>query len=66
LLAVGFQRYGSEEQLASNAIMHLFDVYVRVNRDASGEKERGGPERTDELARDMFRKMESGTQRARS
>ncbi|CAL1710474.1 unnamed protein product [Somion occarium] len=60
LLAVGFKRYGSEESLANNAIMHLFDVYVKVNRDAALEKERGEPEITDQKAREVFRKMESG------
>lgn len=60
LLAVGFERYGSEELLAQNAIMHLFDVYVKVNRDALMEKERGEPQVTDEKARDVFRKMEEG------
>ncbi|KAJ7716571.1 tRNA synthetases class I (R)-domain-containing protein, partial [Mycena maculata] len=60
LLAVGFERYGSEELLANNAIMHLFDVYVKVNRDAAQEKERGEEQWTDEEAREVFRKMESG------
>lgn len=40
--------------------MHLFDVYVKVNRDASSEKERGEAEVTDQKAREVFRKMESG------
>ncbi|EPQ60480.1 arginyl-tRNA synthetase [Gloeophyllum trabeum ATCC 11539] len=60
LLAVGFERYGSEELLAQNAIMHLFDVYVRVNRDAAHEKESSQQRLTDEKAREVFRKMESG------
>lgn len=38
LLAVGFARYGSEEALAADPIRHLFDVYVRVNRDLYAEK----------------------------
>ncbi|KZT05980.1 arginyl-tRNA synthetase [Laetiporus sulphureus 93-53] len=60
LLAVGFERYGSEKALAENAIMHLFEVYVKVNRDAGMEKERGKKEVTNELAREVFRKMEAG------
>lgn len=40
--------------------MHLFDVYVKVNRDAALEKERGEPEITDQKAREVFLKMESG------
>ena len=37
LLAIGFQRYGSTSELATNPIGHLFDVYVMVNRDAEVE-----------------------------
>ena len=33
LLANGFKKYGSEEELEANPIGHLFDVYVRINRD---------------------------------
>ncbi|OBZ72384.1 Arginine--tRNA ligase, cytoplasmic [Grifola frondosa] len=60
LLAVGFERYGSEEALTENAIMHLYEVYVKVNRDAATEKENGKREVTNELAREVFRKMEAG------
>eukprot|EP00026_Physarum_polycephalum_P005259 Phypoly_transcript_05290.p1 GENE.Phypoly_transcript_05290~~Phypoly_transcript_05290.p1 ORF type:complete len:602 (+),score=148.51 Phypoly_transcript_05290:124-1929(+) len=31
LLAVGFEKFGSEEKLAQNPIRHLFDVYVQIN-----------------------------------
>ena len=37
LLAVGFQRYGSEEKLATDPINHLFEVYVKINQDVSKE-----------------------------
>lgn len=37
LLAVGFDRHGSEEKLKSDPIKHLFDVYVKVNDDAREE-----------------------------
>ncbi|RCK60770.1 Arginine--tRNA ligase, cytoplasmic [Candida viswanathii] len=37
LLAVGFQRYGSEEKLAQDPINHLFEVYVKINQDVSKE-----------------------------
>jgi arginyl-tRNA synthetase len=60
LLAVGFERYGNEEELANNAIMHLFYVYVTVTRDATREKEEGGPEVTNDKARDFFKRMENG------
>ncbi|KAH8109098.1 arginyl-tRNA synthetase [Phellopilus nigrolimitatus] len=60
LLAVGFEKYGSEEALEKNAIMHLFNVYVAVNKDAKAEEEAGGPEETNEKAKAVFRKMEDG------
>jgi arginyl-tRNA synthetase len=37
LLAVGFERHGSEENLKNDPIKHLFDVYVKVNDDARDE-----------------------------
>ncbi|KAL5514035.1 hypothetical protein ACEPAG_2796 [Sanghuangporus baumii] len=60
LLAVGYERYGSEEKLQENAIMHLFEVYVAINKDAKAEEERGGPEEVNERAKAIFRKMEDG------
>ena len=63
LLAVGFERYGSEEKLQENAIMHLFDVYVRINGDATAEEQRGGPEETNEKAKAIFKAMEDGDEK---
>ncbi|THH04283.1 hypothetical protein EW145_g5637 [Phellinidium pouzarii] len=63
LLAVGFERYGSEEKLQENAIMHLFNVYVAVNKDSKAEEERGGPEVTNEKASAVFRAMEDGDEK---
>ncbi|KAJ3712407.1 arginyl-tRNA synthetase [Lentinula raphanica] len=60
LLAVGFQRYGSEESLAKNPILHLFEVYVRVNQDLEKE-EASNPGKfspTNEEAKALFKKME--------
>ncbi|CAK9438762.1 uncharacterized protein LODBEIA_P29860 [Lodderomyces beijingensis] len=37
LLAVGFEKYGSEEKLAQDPINHLFEVYVKVNNDVRNE-----------------------------
>ncbi|TDL16729.1 arginyl-tRNA synthetase [Rickenella mellea] len=60
LLAVGFDRYGSEEALSQNAIMHLFNVYVAINQDHTAEKAAGERSPTDILARNFFQKMEHG------
>lgn len=35
ILAVGFEKYGSEEKLREDAITHLYDVYVKINADGS-------------------------------
>ncbi|KAF7694542.1 probable arginine--tRNA ligase, mitochondrial isoform X2 [Silurus meridionalis] len=34
LLGAGFQRLGSQEKLKENALQHLFEVYVQVNKEA--------------------------------
>lgn len=39
LLAVGFDRYGSEEALTADPIKHLYEVYVKINADAKKEIE---------------------------
>ncbi|KAK4053001.1 arginyl-tRNA synthetase [Microbotryomycetes sp. JL221] len=35
LLAVGFERYGSEDKLREDPISHLYEVYVKINADGS-------------------------------
>ncbi|XP_028809140.1 putative arginine--tRNA ligase, mitochondrial isoform X2 [Denticeps clupeoides] len=58
LLGVGFQRFGSQEKLKENALQHLFDVYVQVNKEAEGD------EGVQEAARVFFRKLEEGDDHA--
>lgn len=38
LLAVGFEKYGSEELLQKDPIRHLFDVYVKINEAAKNDE----------------------------
>jgi hypothetical protein len=54
LLAVGYAKYGKEEELKKNPIRHLFDVYVTINREANEN------EALHEEARAYFKKMEDG------
>jgi arginyl-tRNA synthetase len=54
LIAVGFEKYGSEEELERDAIKHLYDVYVKINKDAEEN-----PAVHDE-ARAYFKRMEDG------
>lgn len=58
LIAIGYERYGSQEELEKDAIKHLYDVYVKINADA--EKD---PKVHDE-ARAYFARMEQGDETA--
>lgn len=58
LLAVGFQKYGSEEQLQAEPIKHLFDIYVRINAEGAAD-----PKVHDD-ARAYFKRMEDGDEEA--
>lgn len=62
LLAVGFEKYGDEAMLETDPINHLFEVYVKVNRDITeeGDIENG----TNDKARAYFRRMEDGDEKA--
>jgi arginyl-tRNA synthetase len=40
VLAVGFEKFGSEDDLLQNPIGHLYDVYVRVSKISADEGER--------------------------
>ncbi|KFP08988.1 hypothetical protein Z169_10480, partial [Egretta garzetta] len=51
LLGVGFQRFGDKEKLQSSPLQHLFEVYVKINKEAEDET-------TKKLAKDFFRKLE--------
>ncbi|KAJ4475033.1 hypothetical protein J3R30DRAFT_3295130 [Lentinula aciculospora] len=54
LIAVGYEKYGSQEELQKDAIKHLFDIYVKINKDADTD-----PEVKVEAAK-FFRRMEDG------
>ena len=54
MIASGFEKYGSNEELSKDAIKHLYHVYVKVSKDADTD-----PNVKAEAAR-MFRRMEDG------
>jgi len=58
MIAVGFEKYGSQEELEQDAIKHLFDVYVKVNKDAEAD-----PNVKVEAAK-WFKRMEDGEEAA--
>lgn len=51
-MAVGYERYGNETALENDPIHHLYDVYVRINKDTDPE--------IDALANAYFKRMEEG------
>ncbi|XP_066461295.1 probable arginine--tRNA ligase, mitochondrial isoform X2 [Eleutherodactylus coqui] len=60
LLGAGFSKFGCEEKLKSNALQHLFEVYVKVN--AAVEKD----EETKLSAYEFMRELDSGHPQALS
>ncbi|KAF9362187.1 Arginyl-tRNA synthetase [Mortierella sp. NVP85] len=54
LMAVGFDRYGDRTKLRQDPIKHLYDVYVKINRDIADNPE------LDKLANQYFKQMEDG------
>lgn len=61
VLAVGFERYGDEEKLAKDPIHHLYEVYVRINKDIEEEGDSlPESESTNGKAREYFKRMEDG------
>ncbi|XP_044865700.1 probable arginine--tRNA ligase, mitochondrial isoform X3 [Mauremys mutica] len=60
LLGAGFQQFGNEEELHSNPLQHLFEVYVQVNKAAEED------ENIKKLAQDFFRKLEARDQQTLS
>lgn len=37
MIAVGFEKYGSQRELEKDAIKHLYDIYIKVNAEAKKE-----------------------------
>ena len=55
---MGFEKYGSEEELERDAIKHLYDVYVKINKDAEADPT------VHDAARLHFKRMEDGDESA--
>ncbi|GAP91096.2 putative arginyl-tRNA synthetase [Rosellinia necatrix] len=61
ILAVGFERYGSEEALAQDPINHLFEIYVKVNKEIAEEKEECEKFQKDGKAAEAQNILDNGT-----
>lgn len=77
LLALGFEKYGNEEALDLDPINHLYEIYVKINKDLAAEKEQiaelenAGKDAThikneglDEQARRYFKAMTDNDEKA--
>ncbi|XP_067337987.1 probable arginine--tRNA ligase, mitochondrial isoform X2 [Channa argus] len=60
LLGAGFGQFGCQEKLKESPLQHLFEVYVRVNKEAEHN------EGLKEAARDFFRQLEQHESQALS
>ncbi|PFH61430.1 hypothetical protein XA68_17416 [Ophiocordyceps unilateralis] len=79
VLALGFEKYGSEAELEQDPINHLFQVYVKISKDVEDEKQAAEAMKAegkedeaqkildsglDEQARRYFKKMTEGDHQA--
>lgn len=63
LLAAGFKRYGNEKLLKDDPLLHLFEVYVKINKEVDEEtKAQTGFRPLYEEGLDIFWKLEHGDQ----
>lgn len=63
LLAAGFHKYGCEEKLQADALQHLFQVYVKVNKETADEVAANQTANANSMYQQgqrTFRKMEHG------
>ncbi|PPQ89908.1 hypothetical protein CVT25_009448 [Psilocybe cyanescens] len=58
LIATGFEKYGSQAELEKDAIKHLFDIYVAINKDADADPT------VKASAAQWFKRMEDGDEDA--
>ncbi|XP_059211658.1 probable arginine--tRNA ligase, mitochondrial [Centropristis striata] len=52
LLGAGFSQFGCQEKLKQNPLQHLFEVYVKVNKEAEHNED------INQAARDFFKQLE--------
>lgn len=57
-MAIGFEKYGSEDELKANPIPHLSNVYTQINKDLKAEKEQNKTDIKDR-AKAYFNRLEN-------
>ncbi|KAK3086277.1 hypothetical protein FSP39_016214 [Pinctada imbricata] len=63
LLMYGYQQKGNEDSLHNNAMKHLLEIYVDINKQVAAETESSGDRResvTYKKGLEMFRRLEQG------
>ena len=58
MIAIGYEKYGSQSELKKDAIKHLFDIYVKVNEEAEDDRS------VQVKAAKWFKRMEDGDETA--
>ncbi|KAI1434382.1 arginyl-tRNA synthetase [Xylaria sp. CBS 124048] len=61
ILAVGYERYGNEEALSQDPINHLFEIYVKINKEITEEKEESERLQTEGKTEEAQKIIENGT-----
>jgi arginyl-tRNA synthetase len=61
ILAVGYERYGDEEALTKDPINHLFEIYVKLNKEIAEEKEEAERLQKDGKIAEAQSLLENGT-----
>ncbi|XP_067652251.1 probable arginine--tRNA ligase, mitochondrial [Haliotis asinina] len=59
LLLTGYHRYGDAHKLSVDPLLHLFEVYVKINRDVETEAAKGNKDTYGE-ALETFSRLETG------
>lgn len=52
LVLLGYEKYGNSEKLKDNSLVHLFEIYVKINAEAKNDPE------INKIAKEIFREME--------
>ena len=62
LLAIAWSRWGDEEKLQADPIHHLYDLYVRINKEITAEQDWDpqAPSKVNDAAKAYFSEMERG------
>jgi len=58
MVAVGYEKYGSQEELEKDPLMHLYNIYVKINKESDDDP------KVKADAASWFKRMEDGDEEA--